>query len=166
MKVIKKLFLTVLPLVFVGCSSSLVQYNEINNNLALKVNESKKVSNQFNNPAYQSFSDQCTKSYYILESSLAKYGTLYVRNLKLNSTKCYWNGLPEGFVTGNMKDIYNVQSVKRLKSEKVKNYEFIPFLLSNNMEVTVIEIWENDSNTFIFDETGVLTKELKQLLNK
>jgi len=160
-KMFKLMLIVSVGLIFVGCASTqLVTYDVPSKNLSFKITDEVRKNLTFSHPDYKNFSQNCiVKSYIVSETNMPKYGTIVAHHQKINSS-CYWNGLPEGYVLGNIKRWFKTDELKRINKTEVGNYIFSDFLVDNSMEITLVELWGPKENTFLIDTKGKFSKEL------
>ena len=166
MSILKYLFLIVSFILFSGCASSQINYDEKSKILSLKINEQLTKTVKFKSPIYRNYGGQCIRSSYVLlEKNLEKYGLVYIRHIEI-ANECEWNGLPSGYLKKSINSIYKEKILELINKENIGNYEFSKYLLSNNKEISVIEIWGASGDTFIIDSKGILSLEIKKELSK
>lgn len=157
-------------IILTGCGVPLVQYDNKVKTLSLKVAEEKTYDVNFDKPSFADYgTNQCVqKNYRISEAKHPKYGYLYVKHTSLKS-RCAWNGLVSGYFEDFAKRVFKATNVKKLDTVKNGNYEFTKYnadVKGKNMNITIVEVWGGNGNTFIIDVKGILTEEIKQALNE
>lgn len=165
-KIIYGITTLLIVIMFNGCATQLVTYNKDTKIVSFKIDEKKRKELKLNHPIHNSRGGQCIQNHFVLvEKNIPKYGHIFIEHIEI-AMKCQWNGLAEGYFVNYMKKYFKVKEVKKLNSIKVENYEFSTYLLDNYKKIQMIELWGTSQNTFIFDEKGIFSNELKNTLLK
>ena len=147
-KFINFLFIASIALFLTACGSS--NFNSVNNYIDLS-----KTKKQFT-------SDSCAFSSYILNTSSAEYGDIFIEQVTLNNN-CEWNGFQRSFFDNLFKEKTSIKTMVALERIDFQSHEFSTYLINDKYIMNLIYEFSGNENKFIVDYKGKLfTKMIKQ----
>ncbi|MAD42220.1 MAG: hypothetical protein CL623_07495 [Arcobacter sp.] len=148
LKLINLLFIASMALFFTACTST--KYNNVNNYIDLS-----KINKQYT-------SDSCTFSSYILNTSSAEYGDIFIEQVNLNNN-CEWNGFQRSYFDDLFKEKNSIKTMVAIERLDFQGYEFSTYLINDKYIMNLIYKFSGNENKFIIDYNGKLfTKMIRQ----
>lgn len=143
---LKTLFLVILSLFFISCSSSVnsIKLGSIN------ISISKEKNSQIGS---------CIDDAYTFEKTDKAYGKIFIEFISTSSS-CVWKANARSYFEDLFKNTLKITSMEVLERYDFSNYEITTYLINNSSYIDLIYMFEFKNDTFILDYDGKLSNEL------